>query len=126
MIPNNWQPEGVDSRECTWYNPDREVKFENHIPVHWSKYVSFRGDVIVSESDKYLGSRDYTLDDSTSREFIFMTYYYQKDGSGPRWEVTLWTPEMRDSAKLQISLEKADQILREWGIDRLTDSVPRP
>jgi len=125
IIPSDWRPQAVRGSECTWINPDEEEKFSRHLPVHSTKYVQFQGDTIIMEIDTYYGPGDYTSINGTFRERLYITYYYQLDKNKSRWDVSLWNQEsFRSSPKF--TLEEADQILRKWGIDRLTDSPILP
>lgn len=115
VIPSNWYL----IKDTIWVNPEREIKYSQHIPVHVSKSIVQKGGKLISETDLYYGSMEYTLAGESFREFIEITYYYPLEGLNSKWEIILYDQSTIKSTKSEISLEKAEEILKRWGISRL-------
>lgn len=115
IISSGW----YSIKGTTWVNPERESKYSQHIPVYFSKSIVQKGGKLISETDLYYGSMEYTLADESFREYIEITYYYSEDGVNAKWSVSLHDQSSVKSGIFEISLEKAEEILKKWGISRL-------
>jgi hypothetical protein len=116
VIPSDWKLEPGE-RSCVWRSPDWSEKKAKHIPVYASKFVSFQAGVLMAENDTYFGPHDFfDFDGTRLRDRLDVTYNYHPDKDHPQWDVTL-TTNQRYSPVSKITLERANQILVEWGID---------
>lgn len=124
LIEDDWELSKVHSREATWVTLGHEQKYDNNIPVHWSKYLNYRDGSLISETDTYYGENDYYLDweEVYRREKLTITYAYQKDEyvykGNLGWNIRLYNQE--NPTGKEISLQDAEQILTDWGIERLS------
>ncbi len=131
VIPADWELHTVRDGECAWVNPERTAKRDARIPGHWSKYVNYRTGELLYETDIYFGREDYVTEEGTFRERLRVTYYYTADPYDHK-ERLGWSVELSNSTSTgtEITLEEADAILRNWGIDRLSaepkSSTPAP
>jgi len=126
IIPDNWELDSVLQGSSMWVNPERIEKLNNHISVHWSKGLDYRTGTLIAESDIYYGREDYTTVDGTFREKLIITYYYQIDDYSDEKSVG-WSAEILNKAnkgRKELSLEEAERILEEWGIERLSYEFP--
>jgi len=124
IIPDHWKIAGLSSEHVIWSDPERENKLEHRIPFHASKRVDYKSGTLQRERDRYYGVEDYVdANGDLQRERLTITYYYQVDGDDePRWRIALMQDEKRDGDVFKdgkVTLEEAEEILREWGIERL-------
>jgi hypothetical protein len=121
ILPENWKPVYSGTDGATWMNPEADAKERARIPVHSEKSVHYEDGVLISEGDSYYGSKDYTYEDGTDREFVGITYHF-KIGKNDRLQQLGWTARRRDATEphgKDISLEEAEAILNTWGLQRL-------
>ncbi|MCL2219246.1 MAG: hypothetical protein FWC23_05105 [Chitinispirillia bacterium] len=93
-------------------------------------------DVIISETDLYIGSREYTTIDGTFKEELYITYFFSES----RWRYSLCGEDVPDLEKTAylidgkritnpkkayssfksfiLTKEEADSVLKDWNIDR--------
>lgn len=120
ILPDNWEASGSNSlKSMKWYNPDLDNLLEAHIPFHASKYIQLEYGALKLEQDIYYGSEDVRWDDSTQRESISITVFYEGIVSGfdhveLKREIFITN---NSSFMGEISLEEAEGILKSWGID---------
>jgi hypothetical protein len=113
-IPDDWKISGV-----RWLNPEGGDKLSAHQPVYFSKYLSVQTGSLSFETDLYYGEQDFTNFEGTFREHLEITYYYSTSADYSRyWRVYFHSQETSDSGRVIISLEKADEILKSWGLSR--------
>lgn len=117
-IPATWT---VDARfdESIWYNPEWQRKYDDRIPVHASKYVSYRNGTLLLETDEYYGKNDWSCEESICREQLFITYCYQADNQcngEDGWFVIYMSNESKGFGKEFISMKEAMIILDEWDL----------
>ena len=128
VIPDDWKLDSVLRDEARWVNPDRIEKRDRHIPVHWSKYLNYRTGTLLSETDIYYGKNTYTNSEGTYLEKLLITYHYQVDNYDYKktigWSIVLYNATMSGFGQ-DISLEEAEAVLKEWGIQRLDYEFPQ-
>ena len=128
IIPDNWELSSVLTGESVWANPERVEKKNKNIPVHWRKRLNYRTGTLISETDTYYGKEDFPDQDGTSREHLYITYNYQVDDYDYKkradWSASLYNRETVASGDFDISLEEAEKILKDWGIERLSYEFP--
>lgn len=120
VIPSSWRPIARQG-DCRWMNPDDDTQYKQHLPVHFSKYVNYRDGTLISETDTYYGTQDFTTADGTVREYVSVTYYYSANEGAAKWDIVLLDQRLHE-----ISLEQAEEILNGWGLPRLADSTVQP
>lgn len=126
ILPENWKLDYSGTDGATWMNPEASAKYRARIPVHSEKSVHYEGGVLISEGDSYYGSKDYTHEDGTDREFVGITYHF-KIGKNDRLQRLGWTAVKSDATAPMgedISLAEAEAILNAWGLQRLNYNVP--
>ena len=126
IIPDNWELNSVLQDSARWVNPERIEKHNERIPVHHSKGLNYRTGILLSETDIYYGKEDYKTIDGTFRENLSISYFYQVDDYSyvkrTGWWIILNNQQTEDaSMDTEITIEEAEKILEEWGIERLSD-----
>ncbi len=125
IIGDDWEISSILDGESVWVNPDRVELYNKRVPVHWSKYINYQTGTLISETDTYYGRNDYYIEqEGTYREKLTISYHYQTDpfvyGSQLGWNVRLYNKETYAIGDKEISIEEAEKILAEWGIERLS------
>jgi hypothetical protein len=119
IIPANWVAR-ADRTVVAWENPD----FIAHasFSMHAYKFLNFANyddkGTITEETDDYESGRSWVDPDAgTLREHLRITYSFDLE----RQHQPPWTAEVLElnSQKRELSLAKALQILKKWGIDPL-------
>lgn len=117
ILPEDWKIYDSNNKSIIWYNPDRKVKQNNNIPVHWSKTIKLDGSgQPLWESDQYYGSKDFVTIDGTFREKIYLIYYYQSSKQDSLWKCEIYN-EHYENGKT-VSLIQLDSILLTWNLNR--------
>jgi hypothetical protein len=118
-IPENWKESGSNSKSTNWYNPDFNILFDAHTPFHASKYIEIERGELKLEQDIYYGSEDVRWDDSTQRESISITVFYEGVSSNlDNIELNRQIFITNKSVFMEeISLEEAEKVLMSWGIE---------
>jgi hypothetical protein len=123
VVPPNWIVR-EDRSAVAWDNP--AFKNGSNTPMHQYKFLIFDnpGDsgVIVAETDHYATGKTWVdADAGTMHEYVRITYRFDLERQGqPPWEAESL---QSGSGPRKIALVQAEQILHEWGIERL-EPVP--
>ncbi len=127
ILPENWKLVYSGTDGAWWLNPEADAKERARIPVHSTKSVSYEEGVLISDGDSYYGSKDYTNQDGTFREFVGITYHFKVGKNDRPGQQLGWDAIRCDAAEpygKYISLEEAEAILNSWGLERLNYKVP--
>ena len=98
----------------TWINPTRE----KNKPYHWLKSVSYNIYGILTETNSYKGLNIYATIDGTSREALWVNYYFVDN----QWRYVLAGQEITEDgysldSRFVMTKEETDSILKFWNIE---------
>jgi hypothetical protein len=130
VLQENWRYNKIIGESADeWINPS----YNEDIPYHFKKTVTFNRDTIINETDYYIGQQEFNTIDGRGKEHLYITYYFieyeeydKKCDIG--WECIFVTateatssnlvPERRAYAWtiIDITKEEADSILVSWGL----------
>ena len=113
VIAENWANynKGNNSKEAAW---DTRLPIDSGKPVHSGKKVLYASGSLESEEDYYYSGRTFTTIDGTSWEQLTIHYSYTHPDSP-------WTCYYiyRDAPIDELSLSAAEELLNNWGLQRL-------
>lgn len=114
IIPADWEASRYSGEEYFgWSNPHSKDYYDQKISFHRSKSLQCQDGVLISESDTYLGDKDFRCDDTPCRERIIIVYYYPTETTEAHWEVR----QLLEKTIADLDKNSAIQIIQEWGLE---------